>query len=108
MDDTNFDTTLQKLSEQVHQFSNFGDQTKSQASWLPSVTGKKKYYYYLAVPIGFIILLYLCEPKFVVEEVSIDGDIPTKKISKKKLFLSSIVLSIILIVVMLFIDLYKK
>lgn len=106
-----FDKTLQKLSEQVNQFSGIKNNNTtlyaSQTTSLPLILGDKKYYYYLGVPIAFLVILYLCKPGFVMEEISVNGDIPTKKISIKKLFISSIVLSIILIVAILFINVYK-
>ena len=111
MDDKDFDTTFQKLSEQVNKFSvnnNYNPQIKSPTTLMQKISEKKKYYYYLGVPIGFIILLYLCEPKFVMEEVTKEDNIVIKKVSLKKLILSSIVLSTILIVAMLFIDIYNR
>lgn len=109
MEDTDFDKTLQKLSEQVSQFSGNKNTVlnTSQTTSLPSITGDKKYYYYLGIPVAFLILLYLWKPGFVMEEVSVNGEMPTKKISIKKLFISAIVLSTILIVSILFASVYK-
>ena len=110
MEDTDFETTLQKLSNQVNQFSGNKNnivQDKSQPISIPSITGDKKYYYYAGIPIAFLIVLYLWKPSFVLEEVSIEGEMPVKKISFKKTLISSVVLSTIVIIIILFFSIYK-
>lgn len=97
MDDTiNYDETLKRLSDQVSQFSSTTISSSSKTSIIPSI--KSPFVYYSIVPFVILILLWYLKPSVITDEVSIDGDFPTRILSYKKLFVSTIIITLIVFV----------
>ncbi len=109
MEDNEFDATLKKLSDQVNQFA--GTTIKNNTSdggsgFLSKINVQSPLVYYCAIPLVIMIVLFFWKPGFVMEEVSIDGNLPEKKLNFKKLFVTSII-STVIIAIIIFIYHYK-
>jgi len=63
-------------------------------------------YYYAAIPCLILIILFIYKPKFVMEDISIDGKFPEKRLSYRKLFIATIVATAILCVI-IFVYFYR-
>jgi len=109
MDDNEFDATLQKLGEQVSHFTNTTGSTKSSggSSFLPKFNIKSPMVYYVAIPIFVLILLFLWKPNFVTEEVSVEGNMPERKLSFKKLLVGTVIGTTV-IAILMFVYFYKN
>ena len=81
------------------------DNSKSYKSSLFN-TLKLPVVYYGAVPVCILILLLFLKPTFIMEDVSLDGNFPEKKLSYNKLFVSTIIATSI-IAVIIFVYFYR-
>lgn len=90
---SNFEDSLKKLTEQVNNFSVDTQKHTTVFGGLSLYT--KSPLVLLAIPVGIAILLALLKPGFVMYEVSIDGNLPEKKLCFKNLIISTIVITII-------------
>ena len=78
----------------------------SSGSFLPKFNFPVVYYYYGAIPALILIALFIYKPIFVMEEISIDGKFPEKRLSYKKLFVATVVATAILCVI-IFVYFYR-
>lgn len=109
MDNDSFDSTLQKLGEQVSRFTNITRSSKNSSSFLSKINVKSPMIYYVAIPIAVIILLLLWKPNFVTDEISVEGSIPERKISYKKMLVGAVMgTSIISILIFVYFYRYKS
>lgn len=104
MDDREFDATLKKLSDQVSQFTSITVTSKpsSGSGFLSKVNVKSPIVYYGAIPVIIAVVLFFWKPGFVMEEVSIDGNLPVKKLSFNKLLVGTAVITTIIAIVIYF------
>jgi hypothetical protein len=109
MEDTEFDATLKKLSDQVSQFTSttINKPTSSGGGFLSNISIKSPLVYYGVIPIAVMIILFFWKPGFVMEEVSVEGSLPEKKLSFKKLIVGSVIITTV-IAVIIFISYYHK
>lgn len=120
MEENDFDATLQKLSEQVNHFVstsniNVPDVPKISGSNITSsckvlfskINFKSPFFYYGSIPLGIMIVLLIWKPKFVTEEISVDGNIPEHKLIFKKLIIATIIFTAI-IAIIIFIKSYNS
>jgi hypothetical protein len=105
------DEKIKILQDKVNQI------TLSNEKCLPSSSGcssssffpKFNYpviYYYGAIPCLILIILFIYKPMFVMEDVSIDGKFPEKRLSYKKLLVATVVATAILCVI-IFVYFYR-
>ena len=108
MEDIEFDATLKKLSDQVSQFTSTMIKSKPSSSsyFLSKVNVNSPLVYYGAVPIIIAVVLFFWKPGFVMEEVSIDGNLPEKKLSFKKLLVGTVIFTAV-IAIAIFIYFYR-
>lgn len=107
-----FDSALKKLSEQVSQFAKTNVPTQSgggggMSSFLPKINIKSPLIYYAIIPLAIVIVLFFWKPKFVTEEVSVEGELPTRKLSIKRLLLATVIMTVV-IAVLIFACSYRK
>lgn len=112
MDSTEFDATLEKLGEQVSQFTTITNNHKESNSFngnnvLHKLNFKSPLVYYGAISLGILFILLLWKPKFITEEVSIDGNLPEQKLSYQKLVIATIILTALIAIIM-FINSYRS
>jgi len=111
MNDTDFDNTIKKLQEQVSQFS--GGDTEFEIpknTILSKINFKTNLVYFGLIPLFIMIILYILKPYFVMTETIIDETsslIIPKKLSFKKLFLSTVICTCIISII-IFSYLYTK
>ena len=109
MDIQEFDATISKLEGRVGQLINKPGAAKNAEvrSLLPSIDIKSAKMYYMGIPLLIILVLYITKPNFIMEEVSIDGELPENRLSYKKLLLSTLVATVIIAIV-IFIYFFKN
>jgi len=108
MDDNDFDSTLQKLSQQIDQLSkanpvngfalgnaNSGVQNSSGNSGFFS-GANTRLLYYAAIPVAIFIILMVWKPGFVTEEILLDDMTTDRKVSIKRALIASAVITTIL------------
>jgi hypothetical protein len=109
MEDSEFDATLKKLSDQVSNFTSITVKSKPNpgSGFLSKFDVKSPLIYYCAVPIIIALVLFFWKPGFVMEEVSIDGNLPEKKLSFKKLLVGTVLITAIIAIV-IFVYFYRN
>lgn len=119
MDDTEFDNTLKKISEQITQINksnNIKITPNTESLSLQSInntsglTNLRKFnlqnplVFYGIGPAILLVLFAVWKPYFVMCDVSTDGDLnrelPEKRISYKKLFMAVILFSAVLYILL--------
>jgi hypothetical protein len=103
MEDNEIDATIKSLHEKVNQItttntiSSFVDaKNASNISFFSGSIFKPKVIYYVAVPLTILLVLFFWKPNFIMEDVSIDGKLPEKKLIYKKLFISTFIVTFII------------
>lgn len=99
MDNNEFDSTLNKLIDQVSQFTTIDRKYKEGNNLLSKINFKSPILYYGVIPIGIFILLLLWKPNFITDEVSINGNIPERKLNFKKILIATVVLTSIICII---------
>jgi hypothetical protein len=112
METTDFNSTLKKLTEQVSNFATVTSKHKETTmfntnNFLHKFNFNSPVVFYGAIFSGILVILFLWKPKFITEEVSVDGNLPEQKINYQKMILSSMVLTA-LIAVIIFIKSYRS
>lgn len=113
IDDSKFENTLKKLSDQVKQMAYPTVPVpmsieKSQFKFnFMSKTKINSYMIYGIIPLIILIILFFWSPKFIMKEVSIEGKLPESKLSIKKLLIYTVIFSS-LILSSIFIYFYRK
>ena len=101
MEDSEIDATIKSLHEKVNQITTTTSafvvtrNTSSESIFSGSIL-KSPIIYYGAVPLTILIILFFWKPSFIMENVSIDGKLPEKKLIYKKLFMSTLIVTIII------------
>lgn len=113
MTESEFTNTLNQLTQQVSEFTNNAgvsstDNPIISSGFMSKIGSYSNYIYYIAVPIIIVIILILFKPDFIMLEESIDGKIPEKRLSIKKLLISTIIISIAVILLYLFYSRWKN
>lgn len=109
MKDRDFDDTLKKLSEQVSQFtsSNMVKTSFDNSGMLSKINIKSPFVYYVGIPLLIAIILFFWKPKFVMEEVSINGNISHKKLNFKNLLITTVIITVIISII-IFVYFYQN
>lgn len=104
MENSDFDDTLKKLSEKVSELTvnnTVKNKPKMESKFLSNVNVKSSLYYG-CIPIIIMIIFLIWKPGFVMEEISIDGNLPEKRLSLKKVlfgvFIFTVIISVIIYV----------
>lgn len=102
MEDSEIHSTIQSLHEKVNQITTKTTTTLSSEEKNTNIFSgfvlKSEVIYYLIVPLTIFFILFFCKPSIIMEEVSIDGKIPEKKLSYKKLITSTLILTVIIVI----------
>jgi len=111
MIDSNFKEKLKKLKDQVNKFSDSGNGGISKKIMnipiLSKINIKSSVYGYISVPLLVFTILFFWSPAIITHEISVNGEIPKKKLSFKKLLTSTIFMTVI-ILSSFFFYLYRK
>lgn len=100
MDNNEFDSTLKKLIDQVSQFTKIDRKYKEGGNNLLSkINVNSPILYYGVIPIGVFILLLCWKPNFITDEVSINGNIPERKLNFKKILIATVILTSIICII---------
>jgi hypothetical protein len=111
MEDSEFEETLQKLSDQVNKFtstttvSNYGN--TSGRGFMSKINFNSPLVYYVSIPLGIMIVLFLWKPRFITDEVNGDGEIPKQKLVVKKLLIATVILTTVVCII-IFVKVFKK
>jgi len=99
MNENNLEEKIKKLEEQVNNFSNNSEVSKKITNTPLFLKLNTKYYVYcyVAVPIVIFIILFIWSPKIITRKISIDGEIPKKKLSFKKLLIATIISTLLIL-----------
>ncbi len=94
------DITLNELQSKVNQIvgtTTITNDKVDSTSLMAKYNINKNNLYYIAVPIVIMILLYVSKPSFIMIEVSDEDGSSTKKLSMKKMFISIVMFSAIIL-----------
>jgi len=94
MDDSELKCTLSKLRVKVSQFSGTGRERRSGGGFL-EVT-RKPIFLYALIPLVATILLFIWKPGFITHEVTIDGELPERKVNPSRFLITVLIISIML------------
>jgi hypothetical protein len=100
-----YDIIMKDLQNKVTHITHNKTQNFS-VNALPKINFENKHYYFF-IPIVIVSLLFLTTPSFVMEDVSIDGEIPIKKVSVKKILYYTILITF-LAFILIFAFIYNK
>ena len=104
MEDNEIHSTIQSLHEKVNQIRSKTTTTtmlpsdEKNTSVFSGFILKSDVIYYVIVPLIIFFILFFCKPSIIMEEVSIDGKFPEKKRSYKKLIISTLILTVIIVI----------
>lgn len=112
MDDSDFelDSKIKMLHEKVSEITKTNVKSgnvNNQSAFLTINVIKSPVVYYGIIPICILLLFLFLKPSFIMENISIDGKLPEKKLSYKKLIIATIILTAIIYIVV-FIYLYRN
>ena len=101
MEDDEIDATIKSLHEKVNQITTTSTSTIVSAdakntSVFSSSILKSRVIYYGVIPLTMFLLLLFWKPWFIMEDISIDGKLPEKKLSYKKLFIATFIVTFII------------
>jgi hypothetical protein len=116
MEDDEIDATIKSLHEKVNQITITSTSTSTSTivsadakntSVFSSSILKSRIIYYCVIPLIIFLLLLFWKPWFIMEDISIDGKLPEKKLSYKKLFIATFIVTFI-IAICIFSYFYKN
>ena len=103
MEDDEIDATIKSLHEKVNQITTTSTSTSTivsadakNTSVFSSSILKSRVIYYGIIPLTMFLLLLFWKPWFIMEDISIDGKLPEKKLSYKKLFIATFIVTFII------------
>jgi hypothetical protein len=108
--DCDLDSKIKMLNEKVSEITRTNvksDNGNNQSAFLTINVIKSPVVYYGIIPVFIMLLLFFLKPSFIMEKISIDGKLPEKKLSYKKLIIATIIVTAIICIVV-FIYLYKN
>jgi hypothetical protein len=102
MEDNEIDATIKSLHEKVNQITSTSTSESTivsldakNTSFFPSSILKSRIYYGV-IPLTIFLLFLFWKPWFIMEDISIDGKLPEKKFSYKKLFIATFIVTFII------------
>ena len=112
MDDSDceLDSKIKMLYEKVSELTTTKVKSgilNNQSAFLKMNIIKSPVVYYGIIPICILLLFLFLKPSFIMENISIDGKLPEKRLSYKKLIIATIIATAIISIVV-FIYLYKN
>ena len=112
MDDSDceLDSKIKTLHEKVSEITTTNVKSSilnKQSAFLTMNSIKSPVVYYGIIPVFILLLFFFCKPSFIMENISIDGKLPEKRLSYKKLIIATIIVTAIISIVV-FIYLYKN
>jgi hypothetical protein len=108
--DDDYDETISKLNMEVRQITSTNvamHTTKTGTFFVPTVILKSSILFYICVPLIIVFVLFFFKPKLIMKEDTIIDKESRKKISFKKLILTTIIVSAIITICM-FVYSYRK
>lgn len=112
MDDSDceLDSKIKMLHEKVSEITKTNVKSgnlNNQSAFLTINVIKSPVVYYGIIPLFILLLLFFLKPSFIMENISIDGKLPEKRLSYKKLITATIIVTAIISIVV-FIYLYRN
>lgn len=112
MDDSDceLDSKIKMLYEKVSELTTTNVKSgilNNQSAFLTMNVIKSPVVYYGIIPIFILLLFLFLKPSFIMENISIDGKLPEKRLSYKKLIIATIIATAIISIVG-FIYLYRN
>lgn len=112
MDDSDceLDSKIKMLHEKVSEITKTNVKIgilNNQSAFLTMNVIKSPVVYYGIIPLFILLLFLFLKPSFIMENISIDGKLPEKRLSYKKLIIATIIVTAIISIVV-FIYLYKN
>ena len=103
MDDSDFelDSKIKTLHEKVSEITSTNLKSGSlnkQSAFLTVNVIKSPFVYYGAIPLVILLIFFFWKPSFIMEDVSIDGKLPEKSLSYKKLIIATIITTAIIFI----------
>lgn len=108
--DTELDSKIKTLHQTVSEITKTNVKSGSlnnQSAFLTINSIKSPVVYYGVIPIFILLVFLFWKPSFIMENISIDGKLPEKRLSYKKLILATIIVTAI-IYILVFVYLYKN
>jgi hypothetical protein len=108
--DCDLDSKIKMLHEKVSEITRTNvksDNVNNQSAFLTINVIKSPVVYYGIIPICILLLFLFFKPSFIMENISIEGKLPEKRLSYKKLIIATIIATAIISIVV-FIYLYKN
>ena len=112
MDDSDYelDSKIKMLHEKVSEITTTNVKSSilnKQSAFLTMNSIKSPVVYYGIIPVFILLLFFFCKPSFIMENISIDGKLPEKRLSYKKLIIATIIVTAIVYIVV-FVYLYQN
>ena len=112
MDDSDceLDSKIKTLHEKVSEITTTNVKSSiltKKSAFLSMNVIKSPVVYYGIIPVFILLLFFFWKPSFIMENVSIDGKIPEKRLSYKKLIIATIIVTAIIYIV-IFVYLYQN
>ncbi len=112
MDDSDceLDSKIKMLHEKVSEITKTNVKSgnlNNHSAFLTINSIKSPIVYYGIIPIFILLLLFFLKPSFIMENISIDGKVPEKRLSYKKLITATIIVTAIISIIV-FIYLYRN